>query len=558
MKNFLLGITNCSRNSYLILITSVVCLHYFCLILGANVFIHRPYGFTLSLIKPIEDVEGYISFFNQTAFGRAIYNLFSSMLGFYYADFLVYGFWVLFSSVAACMFFLFVTEQLSESKKKSLSTKMTLAALCGLSFVFFGRKLYNLSTFLSIQEWFTAHPLIEFLRSIYNPQGTWFTRFYQPGFALSGALLGLWEIERLKKIDHKFWLNGVGLISSVFIICIYPWIALTFLIYLAFKIMELRNQKALAILLCSVACGLTFFLLFGFDKGHSDFLKRISTVQSRLPDTGVFQANLFLLILCLPFYRSRIGKTLFQLQLANVFAILSPVILGYSVQAPHYFHWSSLVLTLWLWCFLEWVLHKTKGVKTTPINLKLIIASIGFLSLLALREQMIWKYRNYFFIPEAQVDKIKKAQSECGITGKARYFFSTDIALYWSIPARSLCQNLIPLGWGDRKLSNLQIASLYLASMLYFKIYTSKSDFLNDLESHLKNLGSPVRELTRNQLEYSLKSRFYYHMMWYLFSTSQAHAGAKEQIRALFEGLDPAQEIQYIKELDENRLILRL
>jgi hypothetical protein len=547
-----------SDRGWLVFVAGAIAAFFLVLCL-ATLLRKRPAGFSMTLIHPMEDTEVYLSFFRETALGEALLRLAIPVFGFHAADAVLLGYWLLAGILGACLLFVFI-----RLRQGSSTGHPWLAAAASVTFVLLGRKLFSAAGFLTIPTLTSLDAWSQFLRSLAAPHGAWFLRFYQPGLSFLALLSGLVAVERLlgapraKVRAPADFISIILLVFCVLTLSRYPWMGLAFSAYLGIELLRhLRTGRAAWIFGAALAVlGVLFLLNLG--GMHSDFTSRVQINRSRWPDAPVFQANLFLLLLALPFRRSPVGEATILLQFCNLLACCSSVVVGYSVLPWHYLHVTELTMALLLFCAGEAAL---KTIKRKPVDLPGGLAGatalFGLLVAAGLREQKIWREPELNMVSAEYVSAVVRAQESCGPGSRAKFFYTTDPALAFGLPGRSLCRNLNHFGWGDRMVTNSQIAATYLASALHFGSYASRDQFMRDLELHIKELGSPLREPSRNQVRFDAKSRFYLHNLDYHFHGLTAHDDPTSRLRELFATVDYSKELSRVRGLDQQGEIWR-
>lgn len=470
------------------------------------------------------------------------------IFGFYSADVLIVGFNIL--ALGAISYL--VTVLLSTLSTGADTTNQEIfkfnpfILMLTLVYVLFNRELL---AFTDIKSYITLGLATSIQRTIPRvtilPDSSHLTRFYQPSLAIVFLLIGLILVQRIvRKQEINPLVAYFLLILSAWVLSFYPWLGAFFLVFLAFALWEMREDPRAAI---PVLVGMVFLIsLLVIDylfpsQVSQDFYRRIGTSYSRIPNTTALINNFLLLGFLAPFIRFRMGRVGVKLQLANLAAISSSILTGYTVQPYHYGYISTLSLLLFIGCVLSSVaifFQSRTNWDPSPTMSKVLRAAVvgGFSILIVFGAINFVPYttREYFLVPESYVREIETLQRSCP---PYTDFFSTDVAMWWGGGARSLCQNIVPIGL-SKTLSDQEIAEIFSAELLHYQVISTKSELLDLIDQYAETLGDDRREPVRSMVSYSDSQRAQFHSLWYLFHSGLNNQDSAEYIKSLFADMD--------------------
>jgi hypothetical protein len=497
----------------------------------------------------MEDVELYLGEFNQTIFGKLILQILHPVLGFYTADFVVICFSLLSLSTIALLTFSLIKNLIETDPHLHIpqEIKIAVSGLITLIFVLLNRELFSFTYFttyitygflLSLKRVFSSVVLLS--------DGNWLTRFYQPGVALLFFFLCVIAVEKIR--NNQAPKTGISIsimLSSAWALSSYPWIGLALVGYLLISLIGIRRLEIKRYMpLCIGITALLLFFAFNtlMQPASPDYLKRVGATFSRYPDQSILFNNFLVLLLCLLFRRYRMGNLAIRLQIGNIFAVSSPVLIGYMVQ-PYHFQYVpmislALVLGNLLAIFLNY-LNRFIGGNNSRTWLNTVVgvsnwAIVLLLLILGANKLIPDKAREYYYIPEDEVNTITSLQAECFNND---LFFSTDVAMWWAVPARTNCRNIIPIGL-NKSLSNQQIANQFSAIMAHYKVFSSQIEFEQQVNEYVAAVGGDMRETVRSQYLYSQAARNKYHTLWYLFHSGYNEISYQSYLASLFLHID--------------------
>ncbi len=497
----------------------------------------------------MEDVELYLGEFNQTIFGKIILQALHPILGFYTADFVVICFSLLSLSAIALLTFSLIKHLIETDPHLHIpqEIKIAVSGLVTLIFVLLNRELFSFTYFttyitygflLSLKRVFSSVVLLS--------DGNWLTRFYQPGVALIVFFLSVITVEKIRSNQAPKTGNSISImLLSAWALSSYPWIGLALVGYLSISLIGIRRSGIKKFMpLCIGITALLLFYAFNtlMQPTSLDYLRRVGATFSRYSDQSILFNNFLVLLLCLLFRRYRMGNLAIRLQIGNIFAVSSPVLIGYMVQPYHFQYVPMISLTLVLAILLANLLNYLNGFVGGTNNWPRLNNVVGIASwiivllvlILGANKLIPDKAREYYYIPEDEVNTITSLQTECFNND---LFFSTDVAMWWAVPARTNCRNIIPIGL-NKSLSNQQIANRFSVIMAHYKVFSSQTEFEQQVNEYVAAVGSDMREIVRSQYLYSQATRNKYHTFWYLFHSGYNEISCQPYLASLFSHID--------------------
>ncbi len=388
-----------------IIVTFAICYSSLLVWAYASAWAYTKPGYVGTLLKTLEDDTSYLSFLNATWAGQLLFRILEPVFGFHYGDIVVVCFMFLASVTGAGTFFLLNRLALEEDvakgrQKRSLSlVDAFLAALVGVIWVVLSRKIREMSEF-SLLNFFSPAHWYGNARSIIGADGTNFTRFYQPGLSLCMLVVGIYAIETGREAVRKvaLWKPLIALAVVGFFLSKYPWFATEFLVYAGLQVLwalKTRNKGVLKLAIPAILFLLTLLLLSFSKPPAPDMVIRLPVLWNRNIHWEYIVPNSILLLLTVPFLKSRSGQLAFTIYLAQAIATLSNVMTGYSVTVQYFYMPVTLPSSLLIFTALQHALGRTDE-EVTRRRAFLVFGGLGaVLSALAFGQHLNWRL-NWF------------------------------------------------------------------------------------------------------------------------------------------------------------------